>query len=99
MHSHFAGFVMQWLILFQVIDDFVTSIAETNITIISQEIFENDPRTRVENVKVNTIKAIIKIKPFVFKFTPLTTEPHTIATFFLPSNSLLFGRGHLSFKP
>ena len=37
---------------FQVIDDFVKSVQETDITIISQEIFEHDPSTRVENLKV-----------------------------------------------
>ena len=46
---------IQLLVLFQVIDDFVNSVAGTNITILSQEIFENDPRTRVENLKVNCL--------------------------------------------
>ena len=36
----------------QVIDDFVKSIKGTDISIISQEIFENDPLTRLENLKV-----------------------------------------------
>ena len=38
--------------MFQVIDDFVKSVKETDITIISQEIFQHDPATRVENLKV-----------------------------------------------
>ena len=39
-------------ISFQVIDDFVKGLKGTDITIISQEIFEHDPLTRVENLKV-----------------------------------------------
>lgn len=42
------------LYLLQVIDDFVKSVKGTEITIISQEIFEHDPLTRVENLKVKT---------------------------------------------
>ena len=30
----------------------MTNVAGTGITILSQEIFENDPRTRVDNLKV-----------------------------------------------
>ena len=37
---------------FQVIDDFVQRVKGTDITIISQEIFEHNPITRVENLKV-----------------------------------------------
>ena len=33
-------------------DDFVQSTEGTNITIISQEIFQHDPEKRVENLKV-----------------------------------------------
>ena len=39
-------------LLLQVIDDFVKSVKGTDITVISQEIFEHDPLTRVENLKV-----------------------------------------------
>ena len=38
---------------FQVIDDFVQRSKKTDATIISQEIFVNDPTFRVENLKVN----------------------------------------------
>ena len=34
------------------IDDFVKTAKEENISIISQEIFEHDPASRVENLKV-----------------------------------------------
>ena len=37
----------------QVTDDFVQRVKGTDITIISQEIFEHDPLTRVENLKVH----------------------------------------------
>ena len=38
--------------LFQVIDDFVKRVQGTDIKIITQEIFQHDPITRVENLKV-----------------------------------------------
>ena len=44
--------MLRKLFVFQVIDDFVKSVKETDITIISQEIFQHDPATRVENLKV-----------------------------------------------
>ena len=34
------------------IDDFVLSVKGTDITIISQEIFQHDPVRRIENLKV-----------------------------------------------
>ena len=37
---------------FQVIDDFVKRVQGTDIKIITQEIFQHDPITRVENLKV-----------------------------------------------
>ena len=37
---------------FKVIDDFVETVKGTDITIISQEIFQHDPVRRVENLKV-----------------------------------------------
>ena len=47
--------------MFQVIDDFVERVKDTNITIISQEIFQHDPYTRLQNLKVMlTIKSTIK---------------------------------------
>jgi hypothetical protein len=42
-------------IYMQVIDDFVKRVKGTEISIVSQEIFVNDPLTRVENLKVNII--------------------------------------------
>ena len=44
-----------FFLIFQVIDDFVKSVKETDITIISQEIFQHDPLTRIENLKVSSI--------------------------------------------
>ena len=38
--------------IFQVIDDLVQRLKGANITVISQEIYQNDPFTRVENLKV-----------------------------------------------
>ena len=38
--------------IFQVIEDFVKRVNKTDITVISQEIFQYDPYTRVENLKV-----------------------------------------------
>ena len=40
------------MFLFQVIDDFVQSVKDTDISIISQEIFQHNPQSRVENLKV-----------------------------------------------
>ena len=40
---------------FQVIDDFVQLAKDRNISIISQEIFDHDPISRVENLKVGVI--------------------------------------------
>ena len=45
------------------IDDFVQSVQGTDITIISQEIFQHDPTARVENLKASTclIKRVWKL--------------------------------------
>ena len=49
---HKCKSVELYLHMFQVIDDFVHSVKGTDISIISQEIFQHDPLTRVENLKV-----------------------------------------------
>ena len=43
----------------QVIDDFVKSLKGTDIAVISQEIFEHDPLTRIENLKVCCLLCLI----------------------------------------
>lgn len=49
-----VSFTFQFIV--QVADDFVRRVQGTDISIISQEIFVNDPKTRVENMKVSVIK-------------------------------------------
>ena len=49
IHSYY---ILSPILLLQVIDDFVKRVNGTEIAIISQEIFQHDPYTRVENLKV-----------------------------------------------
>ena len=53
-HSPSILYIQFVSLVLQVIDDFVKSVKGTDISIVSQEIFEHDPLTRVENLKVGT---------------------------------------------
>ena len=58
----------------QVMDNFVTSIKKTAITIITQEIFIDDPFTRVQNLKVlcNIISKRLHMFLYISKHVYLT---------------------------
>ena len=57
------------------IDDLVKRLKETNITVLSQEIYQNDPFARVENLKVKLIIVNVDAVPppsvFYFNLNPM----------------------------
>ena len=50
MSRYFSRFVL----FLQVTDNLVHDVKDTDISIISQEIFDRDPLTRIQNLKVST---------------------------------------------
>ena len=68
------------------IDDLVKRLKETNITVLSQEIYQNDPFARVENLKVkliivnvdavSTLCILSQFKSYVFLKSLKTVKTH-----------------------
>ena len=55
--------------LLQITDNLVNAVKGSEIEILSQEIFDQDPLTRIENLKVNrpaSIKTVLRKRPFDF---------------------------------
>ena len=53
----------------QITDNLVNAVKGSEIEILSQEIFDQDPLTRIENLKVNRpafIKIVRRERPFAF---------------------------------
>ena len=84
---------LEWVTnIFQVVDDFVKRVNGTEIAIISQEIFQHDPYTRVENLKVtkHAVMRESRVRDWGLRTHPLKKHK---AVCFLRSTSMCGFRG------